>query len=116
MASKYLEHFSFIVRKLIIGLTHFFDSSCNFFVSYDHGHLLVAEDLQHTIGSDTPSRAPEIASLNQCRPRLWYARPVGQGLGSSCCRGWNSPVGSTHNVEFLLECLGRLAEMAVSVS
>lgn len=116
MASKYLEHFSFNVRKLMFGLTHFFDSSCNFFVSYDHGHLLITEDLQHTVGNDTPSRAPEIASLNRCRPRLLYARPVGQGLGSSYRRGWNSPVESTHNVESLFECLGRLVEMAVSVS
>ena len=99
-----------------MGSTHFFDSSCNFLVSYNHGYTLIAEDLQHFIGSDAPSRAPGIASLNRCKPRLWYARPVGRGLGSSYCRGWNIPLESTHNVEFLLECLRRLAEMAVSAS
>ena len=73
------------------------------------------KDLQHFIGSDMPSRAPEIVSLNRCRQRPWCARPIDRGLDSSQRRGWNSQVENTHNVESLLECLGRLAEMTVSV-
>ena len=101
---------------LVATSTYFFDSSCNFFVSYVPSCLLAMNDLLYFFGSDMPSRAPGTASLNRCRQRPWYVRPSDRGLGSSYCRGWNGPLQSTHDVEFLLKCLGCLAEMAVSAS
>ncbi len=82
MASKYLQYLSFDLWILVTRSTHFFDSSCNFFVSYTHGSLLVGEDLQQVFERNMPSRAPETASLSRCRQHPWCARPVDRGLGS----------------------------------
>ena len=114
MASKYLPNLSFILCTPVTGSTHFFDSSCSFFVSYVHGFLLAADDLQYFAVGSMPSRAPGTASPNRCTRRPWYARPIDRGLGSSQIRVWRSPVENTHNVEPLLECLGCLAESVVS--
>ena len=45
--------------------------------------LVSLDDLQHLSRNGLPSRAPETVSLNRCRQRLWYARPVDRELGAS---------------------------------
>ena len=67
-------------------------------------------------GHCRPSRAPETASPNLCRQRLWYARPIARQSCLSNRRGWLNSVESTYDIKLQLEVLGRLKEMPISVS